>query len=362
MNPRLRPDAQPGGLEVRLLRRLPADAAQLRGRAARRSPGGADRLLPRGDPRRGRGPVRRVPRRGVGHHRGRRGADPGGPPGLAGTLVTIGACATSGGIQALRNFADVAEYRVDRLRAPGVPLDPGHVHRRSPTTSTVDVELRGCPVDKHQLLEVLTALVQDGRARASRPHSVCVECKRRGTVCVAVAHGTPCLGPVTHAGCGALCPAYSRGCYGCFGPQDTANTASLADRLTDLGMPHRRRAAAVPHLQRRGCRSRSVAESARSTTRPPPRRAGVVMTVRHEDGDRRRLSHVLAEPTVRVLARVEGEGAHARAGPRRPGGTTSSCRSSSRRGSSRRSCAAAPAPSRRTSPRASAGSARWPTR
>jgi coenzyme F420-reducing hydrogenase gamma subunit len=63
-----------------------------------------------------------------------------------------------------------------------------------------------------------------------------VECKRRGNLCVAVAHGTPCLGPVTLAGCGALCPAYSRGCYGCFGPQDTPNTGSLADRLQLLGM------------------------------------------------------------------------------------------------------------------------------
>jgi len=43
-----------------------------------------------------------------------------------------------------------------------------------------------------------------------------------------VAHGSPCLGPVTHAGCGAICPAYNRGCYGCYGPKETPNTASLA--------------------------------------------------------------------------------------------------------------------------------------
>ena len=64
-----------------------------------------------------------------------------------------------------------------------------------------------------------------------------MECKRRGNVCVTVAHGTPCLGPVTHAGCGALCPSYDRGCYGCFGPADTTNTGSLSGRLIDLGMP-----------------------------------------------------------------------------------------------------------------------------
>ena len=152
-------------------------------------------------------------------------------------LVTIGACATSGGIQALRNFTDVAEYR------SVVYAHPEYIEtleRSTPIAEhvAVDLELHGCPVDRHQLLETLTALVQGRRPRPSS-YSVCVECKRRGTVCVAVAHGTPCLGPVTRAGCGALCPAYSRGCYGCFGPQDTANTASLATRLAGLGMPPR---------------------------------------------------------------------------------------------------------------------------
>jgi coenzyme F420-reducing hydrogenase gamma subunit len=99
----------------------------------------------------------------------------------------------------------------------------------------VDFELHGCPIDKHQLLEVLTALIH-GRKPGIPSTSVCTECKRRGTVCVTVAHGTPCLGPVTHAGCGALCPAYNRGCYGCFGPMETPNVASLTKRLRLLGM------------------------------------------------------------------------------------------------------------------------------
>jgi coenzyme F420-reducing hydrogenase gamma subunit len=152
-------------------------------------------------------------------------------------LVTLGACATSGGIQALRNFADVEGFRSI------VYAHPEYVQTLARSTPIadhvpVDVELHGCPVDRHQLLETLTALVQGRRPRPDR-FSVCVECKRRGVVCVAVAHGTPCLGPVTRAGCGALCPAYSRGCYGCFGPQESANTGSLAGRLTALGMPER---------------------------------------------------------------------------------------------------------------------------
>jgi sulfhydrogenase subunit delta len=152
-------------------------------------------------------------------------------------LVTIGACATSGGVQALRNFADVAEFR------SAVYAHPEYIATLEHSTAIaahvpVDFELHGCPIDRGQLLEVLGAFTSDRKPRIPG-YSVCVECKRRGTVCVMVAHGTPCLGPVTHAGCGALCPAYGRGCYGCFGPQDTPNTAALAGRLTDLGMPRR---------------------------------------------------------------------------------------------------------------------------
>ena len=53
-----------------------------------------------------------------------------------------------------------------------------------------------------------------------------------------VAHGTACLGPVTHAGCGALCPSYHRGCYGCFGPAETTNTKGLEPALLWAGKGH----------------------------------------------------------------------------------------------------------------------------
>ena len=150
-------------------------------------------------------------------------------------LVTIGACATACGIQALRNFADVEEFtsvvyaRPDYIAtlATSTPIS-AHV--------PVDFELRGCPIDKRQLLEVLSAFLV-GRKPNVSSESVCAECKRRGTVCVMVAGGTPCLGPVTHAGCGALCPTYGRGCYGCFGPKETPNNGSLAGWLGGLGVP-----------------------------------------------------------------------------------------------------------------------------
>ncbi len=150
-------------------------------------------------------------------------------------LVTIGACATSGGIQALRNFADVKEY------ASVVYARPEYVKTLATSTAIaehvpVDYELRGCPVNKRELLHVVSALANDRRPHVPS-HSVCVECKLRGNVCVMVAHGTPCLGPVTHAGCGALCPTFARGCYGCYGPADTANTVSLLGALGHVATP-----------------------------------------------------------------------------------------------------------------------------
>jgi sulfhydrogenase subunit delta len=148
-------------------------------------------------------------------------------------LVTIGACATAGGIQALRNFRDIKQM------LPMVYASPQYIDSLAKSTPisdhvAVDFELRGCPVNKHQLLEVISAYLHD-RKPNTPAHSVCMECKQRGTVCVMVARGIPCLGPVTHAGCGAICPAYARGCYGCYGPQDTPNTASLAAQWVRLG-------------------------------------------------------------------------------------------------------------------------------
>jgi len=148
-------------------------------------------------------------------------------------LVTIGACATSGGIQALRNFKDVNEF------ISIVYASPNYIETLNKSTPIsdhvyVDFELRGCPINKHQLVEVISAFL-NGRKPNTPAHSVCIECKLRETACVMVAQGTPCLGPVTHAGCGAICPSYARGCYGCFGPKETPNTVALSARWSKLG-------------------------------------------------------------------------------------------------------------------------------
>ena len=149
-------------------------------------------------------------------------------------LVTIGACATAGGIQALRNFGDVAEF------AAAVYARPDYIDTLATSTPIaahvrVDHELRGCPVDRSQIIELITAILA-GRSPDLPTESVCTQCKRRGLTCVMVAGGTPCLGPVTHAGCGALCPAYGRGCYGCFGPMQSPNVAALATQLRTCGL------------------------------------------------------------------------------------------------------------------------------
>ena len=150
-------------------------------------------------------------------------------------LVSIGACATAGGIQALRNWANVGDF-IDRVYA-----HPEYISTLSTSTPIadhvkVDFELRGCPINKHQLVDLVASLVH-GRKPRVPSYAVCVDCKRQQVVCVAVAQGIACLGPVTQAGCGVICPAYNRDCYGCFGPKENANVASLTSHYLANGSP-----------------------------------------------------------------------------------------------------------------------------
>lgn len=148
-------------------------------------------------------------------------------------LITIGACATSGGIQALRNWAVL-----ESLKGYVYP-DPSIIKSFSTSTPVsdhvyVDYEIWGCPVTTGSVSEALASFILD-----KRPHlpyySLCMECKRKGLSCILVANGEPCLGPVTRAGCNALCPSFHRACYGCFGPKEGANIDSLLRRFKELG-------------------------------------------------------------------------------------------------------------------------------
>ncbi len=149
-------------------------------------------------------------------------------------LITIGACATAGGIQALRNFRNVNQF------ISVVYANPKYIETLNKSTPIadhvfVDFELRGCPINKSQLVEVISAYL-NGRKPNTPSYAVCVECKRRFTVCGLVTHGPTCLGPVTQAGCNALCPSYHRGCFGCFGPKETPNTSSISNYWLSLGV------------------------------------------------------------------------------------------------------------------------------
>jgi sulfhydrogenase subunit delta len=150
------------------------------------------------------------------------------------TLITMGACAIAGGIQALRNFKNVEEF-ISMVYAHPEYIET--LNKSTPITDHVfvDFQLRGCPINKYLLVEVLSAYL-NGRKPVTPAHGVCLECKRLGIVCVMVAEGIRCMGPVTQAGCGALCPAYGRGCYGCFGPKETPNTGALSEWWNQLGV------------------------------------------------------------------------------------------------------------------------------
>lgn len=149
-------------------------------------------------------------------------------------LITIGACATAGGIQALRNLANSDEW------IAGIYAQPHYI--RSLATSTpiahhvkVDFELWGCPVNTRQVMAAIRQLLF-GVTPVDEHDKVCMECKRVQAVCVMVAKGLPCMGPVTRTGCGAICPRFGRDCYACYGPAENVNAIALGRRLEGLGL------------------------------------------------------------------------------------------------------------------------------
>lgn len=147
-------------------------------------------------------------------------------------LVTIGACATSGGIQALRNSTNLDDL------AMAVYEHPEYLQTLPTSTAIsehvkVDYELWGCPINKYQLVEVIQALLQKRRPNLPT-HSICLDCKRKGIACVIVALGVPCLGPATRTGCGVLCPSNARGCYGCFGPAPNQDIKTVLATLAPV--------------------------------------------------------------------------------------------------------------------------------
>lgn len=150
-------------------------------------------------------------------------------------LVTIGACATAGGVQALRNG-----NRQSADWIASVYASPEHISSLDTSTPIaahvkVDLELWGCPVTTRQVMQATRDLLFGVKPR-NTADSVCLDCKRAGNVCVLVSRGEPCMGPVTRTGCGALCPSFGRACFACFGPGEQVNGDAFARRLAGLGL------------------------------------------------------------------------------------------------------------------------------
>lgn len=149
-------------------------------------------------------------------------------------VVTIGACATSGGVQALRNMADTEQW------IAGIYAHPEYIRSLDNSTPIrehikVDLEIWGCPVNGRQIFTAVRSLLF-GVVPVEEHDKVCMECKRQQNVCVMVTKGEPCMGPVTRTGCGAICPSFGRDCYACYGPAENINSHGLANRLQGLGL------------------------------------------------------------------------------------------------------------------------------
>lgn len=148
-------------------------------------------------------------------------------------VVALGACATIGGINCLKNFQPM--YKVKEI----VYGDDAHMYETYPARPinaviNVDYYIHGCPINRDELLSVTKALLL-GKTPEIPNHPVCVECKLKGNQCV-FEKGMFCLGPVTRAGCGAICPSHGHACEGCRGYVDDPNRDSEMEVLEKYGL------------------------------------------------------------------------------------------------------------------------------
>ncbi len=148
-------------------------------------------------------------------------------------VITIGACSSSGGIQSVRNFLDYKQIAHSVYPEPELIKS---LEKSRPVSDyiDVDIEIRGCPIEKESILEVIYSVML-GKKPYNPEYPVCMECKRKGNPCVVI-FGKPCLGSITSAGCKAICPSYNRGCYGCFGPVKNPQIEAVEEIFLHLGL------------------------------------------------------------------------------------------------------------------------------
>lgn len=151
-------------------------------------------------------------------------------------VVALGACSSTGGLNCLKN-----RFPMDEVKREVYGKDAGKSERFDtlPTRAIdeiipVDYYLHGCPISKKEFLHLTTSLLLGKRPDIPN-HPVCVECKMAGNICV-FEKGMTCVGPITRAGCEAICVTYGAICWGCRGLVDNPNADAHAETLKRYGL------------------------------------------------------------------------------------------------------------------------------
>jgi len=148
-------------------------------------------------------------------------------------LVALGACAATGGVNMIKNSQDLEDVR-KYVYGKKWQVHDTYAARPLEAVVKVDYSIHGCPIDRQDFLEIVKSLVL-GRTPNSPKYAVCVECRLKENVCV-LDKDMPCLGPVTRAGCDALCPSMGNSCEGCRGLVENPNVEATKDFLADKGL------------------------------------------------------------------------------------------------------------------------------
>ncbi|MBF0362253.1 MAG: NADH:ubiquinone oxidoreductase [Oligoflexia bacterium] len=150
----------------------------------------------------------------------------------AGVVIAYGACAATGGINALKNHQkDYSEavYQKDS-KMPHLASE-----KALPISAAIKVDyaVYGCPMDKYEFVRIVSHLLH-GKTPVIPNYPVCMECKRNENVC-RYESNDHCMGQVARAGCNAKCPGDGIPCEACRGFVDQPNEQALKKVLMEKG-------------------------------------------------------------------------------------------------------------------------------
>jgi coenzyme F420-reducing hydrogenase gamma subunit len=151
----------------------------------------------------------------------------------AGLVVALGACAHLTGVNALKYLHPLDEVR---RYVYGDHADWYETYDARPIEAVIPVDfaIPGCPIDRDEFIAVVKALLL-GKKPPIPDYPLCVECKLRENVCLFF-QGKVCMGPVTRAGCKAICPTYGQSCEACRGFITNPNDSSMRHVLEENGL------------------------------------------------------------------------------------------------------------------------------